>query len=77
MGRCVMSSVGWYEAQKYPEPCEDAPEVVPGGRESGICGIAGTSLEIAAPEVALLLHVSDEGLDVGLKRPGFVGGCLV
>ena len=48
-------------AQKYPEPGEDAPEVVSDSGEDGVCGIAGTALEVAAAEVALCLHVADQG----------------
>ena len=53
------------QGQESPEPGEDAPEVVSGGGEDGIGSIAGVALEIAASEVALLLHVADEGLDGG------------
>ncbi len=41
------------------------PEVVSGGREDGIGGVAGLALEVAAAEVALLFHVPDKGLDGG------------
>jgi hypothetical protein len=54
---------GWNEAQNYPEPGEDAPEVVAGGGGDGVCGIAGLALEVAAAEMAFFLHVTDEGLD--------------
>lgn len=41
------------------------PEVVSGGGEDGVCGIAGVALEVAVAEVALLFHVPDKGLDGG------------
>ena len=48
-----------------PQPGEDEAEVVADGSEDGVGGVAGGSLEIAASEVALSLHVSDHGLDGG------------
>lgn len=36
-----------------------------GSGEDGVCGIAGAALEIAAAEMALFLHVADEGFDGG------------
>ena len=51
--------------QKYPEPGQDAPEVVSGGSEGGIGGVAGMALEVAAPEMSLLFHVADEGFGGG------------
>lgn len=56
---------GQDQGQEYPQPGEDAPEVVSGGGEDGIGGVAGMALEVAASVVALLLHVADEGLDGG------------
>lgn len=41
----------------------DAPEVVAGGGEDGVSGIAGAAFEIAAPEVTFGLEVTDHGLD--------------
>ena len=38
------------------------------GGEDGVGGIAETSLEIAATEVTLGLHVADHGLDGGAAR---------
>lgn len=51
------------EAQKSPQPCEDALEVVSNGGEDGIGGVSGTAFGIAAAEVALGLHMADHGLD--------------
>jgi hypothetical protein len=53
------------QAQKIPQPNEDVSEVVGGGGEDGIGGIAGAAFEIAAAEVAFGLHVADHGLDGG------------
>jgi hypothetical protein len=53
------------QAQKDAEPDGDAPEVVCGGGEDGVCGIAGMALEVAASEVTFFLHVADEGFDGG------------
>lgn len=53
------------QAQKNRQPREDEVEVVAHSGEDGVGSIAGGSLEIAAAEVALGLHVSDHGLDGG------------
>jgi hypothetical protein len=47
------------EAQKNPQPCEDAAEVVAVG------GVVGATFEIAAAEVTFGLEVTDQGLDSG------------
>ena len=55
------------DAQKSAEPGEDAPEVVSGGREDGIGGVAGPALEVVASEVTLLPHV--EGISKSQACP--------
>ena len=53
------------QAQKFSEPCEDEAEVVANGGEDGVCGIAIEALEVAAAEMAVVLHVTDDGFDGG------------
>src|SRR5258708_1710328 len=56
---------GPYEGQKYFEPCEDAAEVVAERGKDGVGGITGAGFEIAASEVTLGFHVSDNRLNRG------------
>ena len=53
------------EAARIPQPGEDAAEVVTHGREDDVGSITGAAFEVAAPEVAFSLQVSDDGLDGG------------
>jgi hypothetical protein len=52
-------------AQKNPQPCEDAAEVVADCREDSVGGVAGAAFEIAPAEVTFGLEVADHGLDRG------------
>jgi hypothetical protein len=51
--------------QKLTQSGEDEAEVVTGGGEDGVGGIAGAALEMAAAEVTVGLHVADHGFDGG------------
>lgn len=53
------------QAQKNSQPSDDEWEIVTDGGQDGIGGVAGSSLEIAAAEMALGLHVPDHMLDGG------------
>src|SRR4029078_8592035 len=54
-------------AHENPEPGEEPAEVVTDGGEDCVRGIAVSALEIAAAEIAIVLHVADDGFDGGLK----------
>ena len=53
------------EAQEKPETGEDEAGVVIDGREDDICGVAFATLEEAATDVSVGLHVPDDGFDGG------------
>ena len=54
---------GQDQAQENPQPGEEQAEVVTDGGEDCVGGIAVAALEIAAPEMAIILHVPDDGFD--------------
>lgn len=51
------------QTQKGSEPGEKQAEVVTRCGEDCVGGVAVSALEIAAPEMSLVLHVADDGLD--------------
>ena len=53
------------DAQESPQPGEDETEIVSDGGKDDVSGVACATLEIAAAEMALVLHVSDHRLDGG------------
>ena len=52
-------------AQQKPEPADEAAEVVAGGGEDGVDGIAATVGEIVAAHAVLGFEMADDGLDGG------------
>ena len=51
--------------QQKPEPADEAAEVVAGGGEDGVDGVAATEPEIVAAHAVLGLEMADDGLDGG------------
>jgi hypothetical protein len=51
------------DAQESPQPGADETEIVSDGGKDDVSGVACATLEIAAAEMALALHVPDDGLD--------------
>jgi hypothetical protein len=47
------------------QPGEDEAEVAVHRGEDCVSGIAVSTLEIAAPQMAVVLHVADDGFDGG------------
>ena len=54
-----------HEAQEKPQPGEEEAEVVAGGGEDGVDGIALGSSQIIALHAMLILDVADERFDCG------------
>ena len=52
-------------AQQKPEPADEAAEVVAGGGEDGVGGVAAGEPEIVAAHAVLGLEMADDGLDGG------------
>ena len=50
------------DAQESPQPGEDETEIVSDGGKDDV-SVACATFEIAAAEMALVLHVPDDGLD--------------
>ena len=51
------------ERKELGEPGTEQPEVVAGGGEDDVDGVAVASEQEVAAEMAVSLHVADEGLD--------------
>ncbi len=54
-----------HEAQQTAQPSENEAEVVTDGSEDDVGGVALGTLEVAAAEVPIVLHVADDGFDGG------------
>jgi hypothetical protein len=54
-------------AQQNPEPADEASEVVAGGGEDGVGGVAAPESEIVAAHAVLGLEMADDGLDGGAR----------
>jgi hypothetical protein len=52
-------------AQQKPEPADQAAEVVAGGGEDGVGGVAPTVPEIVAAHAVLGFEMADDGFDGG------------
>ena len=52
-------------AQQKPEPADQAAEVVAGGGEDGVVGVAAPEPEIVAAHEVLGLGMTNDGLDGG------------
>jgi hypothetical protein len=50
-------------AQQKAQPSEETPEVVAGGGEDGVSGIAGAVPEVIAAHSMFGLEMADDGLD--------------
>src|SRR4029079_337803 len=61
--RGALSERGWDQAQENPQPCEEQAEVVADCGKDSVGGITVSALEIAAAEMAVVLHVTDDGFD--------------
>jgi hypothetical protein len=61
-GECLPESE-YDQAQKGPQPGENAAKIVTDGGEDDVCGVTLLAFEMAAAEVAIDLHVSDDGFD--------------
>ena len=53
------------QAQKKPQPVEEEAEVVSGGGEDGVDGVALGTGEVVAVHAVAVLDVADDGLDGG------------
>src|SRR5262249_48580165 len=51
--------------QQKPQPCEEAAEVIAGGGEHGIGGVAAGVGEVISAHAVVLLEMADDGLDGG------------
>ena len=51
------------DAEESPQLGEDETEIVSDGGKDDVSGVACATFEIAAAEMALVLHVPDDGLD--------------
>src|SRR5450631_3880486 len=56
---------GQEESQEYPEPADQAPEVVADGGEDSIVGVAVTTGEVVAVHSMFVLGMADDRFDGG------------
>jgi hypothetical protein len=56
------------QEQELSQPGEDEAEVVAYGGEDGVCGVTVSAFEVAAAEVSVGLHVTDDGFDGGAAK---------